>query len=209
MAYELVDSFLKSLEKKLTTPIYGFLAIFWAIFHWKFFVVLFFVSESSVRQTTGLLKSDYLSEVLFKYNSFSSYILWLLPFLFTWLAIWCLPKWILLPAFKKEESYKTQKKIIVIEEQRKVENAKTALEKTSLERLKITEEKVKKEEEITKLDQSNIWEVEYHDFRFSKFYEYFDNIIEIIYRHGGRTYNMDILSGTMGGDILAYFDSNG
>lgn len=208
MPYEFVDSFFKGLDKKLTTPVYGFFAVFWTIFHWKFFVVLFFVSEERVWQISGLLKSDYLSEILFKYNNPNSYILWLLPFLLTWLSVWCFPKWILLPAFQKEESYKTQKKIIAIGEQKKVENARTALEKTSLERLKATEEKVKKEEEIIKLDPNNAWEVEYHDFALSKFYNYLDIIIRNIYEHGGSVYRSDVLSETGGGAILAYFDSN-
>ena len=65
---------------------------------------------------------------------------WLLPFFVTYLVIWELPKWILIPAFEKEEKYRKDKKKtrLVAAEYTDVEAAKKNFSKI-IERLeKIT-----------------------------------------------------------------------
>lgn len=205
MANELIDSFFRDLEKRLTTPLYGTFFVSWAILHWKFFITLFFVSEEKIWEVNKLLKNDYLSKILFNCQDWHSWLSWILPFFITWLIIWKFPKWLSLPAFRQEAEYKTSKEIIKIRERKKIESEKTKLEEINIKNLEMVSERTKKEEEIVKLDPTISWKQEYENFINSNFFNKLDLLIDLTYKHNGylhSDYNK------MEEDFLAYLHSN-
>ena len=203
---EITDSLEEIVKKRLTSPIYGVFLISWIIFHWEFIFTMFFVSEEKIWQTVGLLKNDYLSRTFFDFSDWYFYISWILPFIITWLVIWKFPKWISIPAFKKGEEDKTEKRIIEIIEQRK-------LEEESVKKLKVVTEKAYEQKEIKKLDPTVGWREEYEQFKKSVFYHKFRFILASIYKHNGRISIIDPYSGKIefeiSKDILIYSHTNG
>ena len=185
MDNEIVDSFNCALKKRLTTPIYGTFLVSWLIFHWKFIFTIFFVSEEKIWQATGLLKNDYLGTVFFNFHDWYFYLSWILPFILTWFIIWKFPKWVSLPAFRKEEEYRFAKSRIRIAEERKSETEEINLEQEKQKKLEAVSETVKKEKEIKKLDPSINWEKEYEIFKNTQYYSNFNSIIESVYQHNG------------------------
>jgi len=142
---EIIGSVNGALKKRFHTPLYGTFTLAWMVFHWDFLYTAVFVNQDLIYRKTGLLKNEYLHHEFFNYSSFSFYLLWILPFIATWLVIWVLPKYLLLPAFRKDQKYRTDQKLITISEERKIEAEETKLEEASVKRLDVTTEKVKKE----------------------------------------------------------------
>ena len=212
MNSEITESFNGILKQRLTTPIYGTFLISWFVFHWEFIFTIFFVSEEKIWQATGLLKNDYLNKTFFDFTNWYFYISWLLPFIFTWLIIWKFPKWISLPAFRREEDYKIEKSRIRLSVQKKVRADEIEIEESKKKKLGIIAENMQKEKEIQKLTPEEDWGKEYEEFKKSSYYSDFNSIIESIYRQKGETswyqenslYKIQISKG-----ILAYSNTNG
>lgn len=183
---EIVDSLEDTMKKRAVTPIYGVFLISWIIFHWKFVLSIFLVSEEKIWQSAGVLKIDYLSNLFFNYNSWVSYISWILPFIFTWLIIWKFPKLFLLPAFEKDEEYRIKKKIIRIKNETDLTKEQIKLELQNIVKLDTVEEKTKKEKELEELDPTIKWEKEYLELRETKhFKDDFYYIKDIIVKQRG------------------------
>lgn len=201
MGNEIINSFNNSLKKRLTTPIYGTFLASWLIFHWEFIFVIFFVSEDKIWQSTGLLKNDYLLKEFFNFSDACFYFSWILPFVLTWFIIWKFPKWIFLPAFKKEEEYRLEKSRIRIAEQKKLETEEIKLEQEKKKKLEAVGETVQKEKEIQKLDPIINWKKEYELFKNTQYYSDFNSIIESVYQSNG-------YAGYIPKGVLAYSHTN-
>lgn len=183
---EIVDSFEETMKKRAVTPIYGVFLISWIVFHWKFVLAVFFVSEEKIWDSLGILKTDYLSTLILNYHSLIFYILWIAPFIFTWLIIWKFPKWFLIPAFERDEEYRIGKRLIRIKKEINLTKEQIKLEEQNIIKLDIVEEKTKKEKELEELDPTIKWEKEYLELRQTKhFRDDFYFIKEIIVRHHG------------------------
>lgn len=202
---EILDSFNGVIKKRLTTPIYGTFLLSWIIFHWKFIFSLFFVSEDKIWQATGLLKNDYLSKEFFNFSDWYFYVSWIMPIILTWLIIWKFPKWISIPAFKKAEEEKTEKIIIKINEQKKIETGQIKLQEENIKKIKTVAQKTKKEKEIEKLDPTINWKEEFEQFKKHHIFYKFKQIIESLYKHNGRItlFTSGGYSRVVGPDILA------
>ena len=111
---EWLDSITEVVRNRATNSLYGTFVISWAVFHWKFIISLLFLSEEKIWDVTGLLKTDYLSKLLFNSSDWYFYVSWIAPFLLTWIIIWKLPQWILVKAYKETEKYETEKQLIKI-----------------------------------------------------------------------------------------------
>jgi hypothetical protein len=157
---EITDSIRDVTRKRLTSPVYGTFLISWLVFHWEFVFTALFVSEEKIWQVSGLLKNDYLVKTFFDLGNWYFYVSWILPFVFTWLIIWKFPKWISLPAFKKDEEYRLEKNRIRIIEQKKLE--------------------------IKELEPRIGWRIEYNSFKNSQYYHDFNLIIESVYEGSGK-----------------------
>lgn len=209
---EIIDSLENVFKKRLTSPIYGTFLISWLIFHWEFVFTVLFVSEDKIWQSMGLLKNEYLVKNFFNFFDWYLYLSWILPFILTWLIIWKFPKWISLPAFKKDEEYRLEKTKIRITEQKKVETEEIKFEQEKKKKLNVVRETVKKEKEIEKLDPTINWEKEYEIFKNTQYYSNFGIIIESIYQHNGNTdwyQNNSVVKTHIPKGILAYCHTNG
>ncbi len=201
---EIVRSVRKAINKRLTTPIYGIFLVSWLIFNWEFIFTMFFVSEEKILDKTGLLKHVYLHQTFFNYQDWTFWVWQIIPFIITYFVIWKFPKWIGLPAFKKEAEYEIEKRKVEIIGQRQ-------LEEESVKKLEVTTQKAKKESEIKKIDPSISWPQEYKEFKRSSFSKELRYIMDSIYKFNG-----DIVSSDARGrrvfeipkDILAYFHTN-
>lgn len=170
------------------------------------------MSEDKIWQSTGLLKNDYLIKEFFNFSNWYFYLSWILPFILTWLIIWRFPRWISLPAFKKEEEYRLEKSRIRITEQKKLETEEIKLGQEKKKKLDIVSETVQKEREIQKLDPSIHWKEEYEIFKNTPYYSDFNLLIESIYQRNGSiswyrentAYQSSIPKG-----VLAYSHTNG
>jgi len=153
---------------------------------------------------TGLLKSDYLAQTFFNFSDPLFYVLWALPFLITYLVIWQFPKWLSVPAFKKEVEYETEKRRIEIIEQRK-------LEEENIRKLDVVAEKTKKEKKISQIDPKIVWNEEFKQFKNSRIYRKFNLLVDSIYKHSGNVVEKDVydnVSFEIPKDILVYSHTN-
>lgn len=185
MGNEIVDSLKDEMNKRLNSSFYGTYFIFWVIFHYKFIFALFFVSEGKIWDGTNMLKSDYLGKEFFNTSDWHFYIYWIIPLVFTWIFIKYFPQYITLPLFRTEQSFETQKKIIQIDEQRKLEIEETKLKKEIIKKTDEDIKKVQREKTVQELDPTISWKEEYDQFRRSIFYRKFNLIIDCIYKHKG------------------------
>mgnify|MGYP001614772465 FL=1 len=139
-------------------------------------------------------------------------MLWLLPIVLTYLIIWIFPKWISIPAFKKDVEYKTEKRRIEITAQKDLESQKIAELNVATVRIKKEKEVTKTKKEIEKIDPAQKWEGEYQNFKAQPLFSKFQSIIAAIYEHNGKisiydSYN-ERYSFQIPKDILAYSHTN-
>lgn len=208
---EILDSANVVLKKKLTVQIYGVFMFSWAVFHWELLYAAFFVSEDKILHKTGLLRNEYLTKQFFNYHDPKFYIDWVLPLILTWAVIWVFPKYIILPAFRKEEEQRIEKCKISLECERKLEQESTRLEKQSIKKLEATSKKVQKEKAIKKIDPQALWLGEYEQFKKLSIYNKFSYIIDSVYSHAGQVktgYSMGVYRFEVPRDILVYADTN-
>lgn len=211
---EIIDSINNDLKRRFSSPLYGTFIISWLMFNWEFIVTLFFVSEEKIWEKYGFLKSVYIKEEFFNYIDKPSLILfhYIFPIVSTFLIIWVTPKFLSIPAFRQGEKNRIKKKQITIQEELQLEVAKQELEKENIERLKITTQKIKKEQQVKKLDPSVIWEKEYNNFINSEFSKEFKYIPESIYEHSGKITiigDFESRAFKIPTEVLIFSDTNG
>lgn len=186
MSNEVTDSFSNLVKKRLTTPIYGTFLMFWVVFHWKFLVAIFFADEEMLWKSQHILKNEYLEKLFFNYRDPCSYVLWILPFVLTFFAIWKFPKWFLLPAFKKEEEYKVEKKKIRLQEENKIIREQRLLEEEDTKKLETSIIRERKEKEVEKENPKILWEKQYQKLKETKhFRDDFWIIKELMFKNNG------------------------
>lgn len=209
---EVTDSCKEYLEKKLNTPIYGTFLISWVIFHWQFLYTMFFVSEDKIIEITGLLKNDYLSRTFFDFSSLHFYLLWALPFFVTYAIIWIFPRWVSLPAFRKEEEYRIQKRKIRIIEQRKLGEEEIKLEQENVRKLEVVGQKTLEEKKIKEADPTIGWLEEYEQLKkIPSLYKRLNSLVDSIYKYNGRISvagEWNSLEFEIPKDALVYFHTN-
>lgn len=199
---DLLKSLFEAIKNRVSNPVYGIFAIWTIIFHWRFFVVLFFVSEDKIWLAKSMLKEEYLYRTYSNYGDWTFHFYLLMPFVLTFLTIWVFPQYIFKPAFRRIQKDKTQLKIDKIQEQQRFEIAKTQLTQAEIKNIAVVSEKSQKEKKLEQIDPTLKWEQEYEEFYKSFFYSMFDRIIYSIYDDQGR------LSGVPK-ELLAYCHSNG
>jgi hypothetical protein len=203
---EFWDSLGEAIKKRASNHLLGTFSIFWVICHWQFFVVLFFVDEDRIWLLTGKLKNDYLYNLLFNFNNIETYVLWIAPFILTWLLIWKFPKWFLIPAYRKEYEYKTEKRKIKIQEDKKIKELEIELEQQNIKKLDIVSSKIEKESDIKQKDPTALWKEEFEKFKKSHFYVDFGSIVKSVYEHSRW---VDDGNFKIPKDFLAYSHSSG
>lgn len=199
---QILDSCEKVVQQKLSNSVYGNFVFFWIAFHWNFLFSMFALDDTKILQQTGLLKNDYLVATFFNIHDWYFWVSWIMPFLLTYLAIWHFPKFIFIPAFKKDEDARTEKKIIRIEKEKKIQQKEKELAGEEIKKLEIVEEKIEKERNIENINPELKWEKEYKKFKEYPFYD-FGSIIQCVYENGGSVPNI------VSGEIIAHAEANG
>ena len=207
---EVVDSIEDICKKRLTSPLYGVFLISWIVCHWNFIFTMFFVSEDKIWEATKMLKIDYMSKTFRNYSDWKFYLFGALPFLMTYLIIWHFPKWFSLPAYQKEEEYKTKKRKIKIKELNKLKELENTSKEKDIEKLTLEKKESQKKKEIEIIDPTINWKKEFLEFKNSIYYKDFDIILHSIYKKDGSIswYNSYKNYDSIPQSILAYGHSN-
>ena len=213
---EIINSVDGTAKERLTSHLYGVFIISWLAFHWELIYTAFFVSEDKIWVKYQLLRNEYLKRRFFDYHSKSIHclefwLLMLLPFALTYLIIWIFPKYLLLPAFKKHEEDITERKKILIDEQRKLEQAETRLQQEVVKSLEVKEEKAEKTERVRRTNPEALWLEEYKEFKTTQLYQLFNYLVEAIYQKSGQIritdYNDNIIF-EVPTDVIVFADTN-
>jgi len=123
------QSIFEHFKHRTTSSLIGTFVVFWFFFHWQAAYVTLFVNQEYISQKYGMLKNEYINRNFIQPN-FSDpgfYLSYILPIAFTYIFIWILPKLILMPAFKEENKYKTDKRIIVLKEKERIRTEEVKL----------------------------------------------------------------------------------
>ena len=187
-----MDDFFKSLgesiKKRAASAFLGTYTVFWGLFHWQGIYTTLFVDEKAIIDKFGLLKNEYVDKYFFGYegwNDWLFYLGFLLPLLLTFCFIWFLPKYVLIPAFKKEREYKFNKQKIIIDHEIQIEKHRASLASASEKTLAAEEKVIQKEKAIVELDPTKAWEVEYERFNKSGLINILSQLVDSIYKHSG------------------------
>lgn len=198
-------------QAKMHSPLFGVFILSWAAVHWQSIYVAFFVSEDLIFKKYGVLRNEYITERFLNFHHLSFYIGWIAPIVITVLVIWVVPDRIGIHAFKADEKYKTKKKRFVIQEAARLEVERKKLEKASTSRLKATTERAKSRKKLAKVDPAAAWDEEFKLFQKSPLYGSFQEVINSVYKFGGRirpSYATDQWQG-IPQDMLVFADTSG
>lgn len=211
---EITDSVRGTLEKRMHSPLYGVYILAWVAYHWEVFYAAFFVDQGFVYAKYHQLRNEYLASTFLNYRSLSFYLGWVIPVIVTYLVIWQFPRFIGLPAFRKDEQYKNAKKTIALHEAAKIQVEETKLEEKSTAKLEASVKRVKKKRDLEEVDPTVIWKDEFDRFRGTNIYADFQQVIDSIYDHSGnvkmgynsysQSYEFEVPQ-----TILVYSDTNG
>lgn len=207
---DFLTSLLQYYRSRAKTQIFGVFSLWWIIFHAEYFIVLLFVEQSLVYEKNGLLKNEYLNRIYGPGWDSEHLVRFVLPFVLTYLTIWWLPRWVFIHAYRKEKQNDYERQEIKIEHELRIEKLKTASAVRNVKNLEKRETSLKKEKKIEKDNPEVVWEQEYQNFKTLNLYQYFDELIESLYTHGGKikVYLGGSTSFELDRDLLAYADAN-
>lgn len=193
------------IKKRFSNNIYVNFGFVWLVFHWEFTYTMLFLSEDLIYQKYGILKNDYLVETFFNLNSWYFWVSWVTPIAITYLLIWWIPKYIFIPAHKKDIEYEYAKEEAELETKEFIERKKKDVVKETEARLEV-ESKLESEYPQYALEK------DYNSFKKSKFYKDFKIIIESVYSRNGEIRIEDPYEGRLffqiPTEILSYAHSN-
>lgn len=183
-------------RKRAASTILVSYTVFWAIFHWQGIYTTIFVNQDIIYGKYGLLKNEYVNKYFFGFDwsnivtihNLEILLSWVIPAGFAYFYIWWLPKFAINPAYKKESSYKEQRKIEKIKSEKRIQDEERKLieKQTAAEEAKI--ELADKKTEV-----SSRWERDYQDFIANEeARSSFDELLRIVYSRDsiGRTKNI-------------------
>lgn len=200
-------------DRIFANPIYFIFGLSWFLVHWRFFVVMFLVSNESVISSYGVTKDVYLKHILFDTNSWwvSSGVV-LIPFVVTWVILyWVQPRFLVM-LFKKHKDYEVEKEKVEIRAKKEILTEETQVVKKEEEKLVAQKKKATKQKEVEKTDPSFFWTQEYQEFKETRHYVIFDNVLESLYKQGGRTAWYPVNGAyekTVPKSLLAYIHAHG
>jgi len=187
----IVDSISKSIaetiKKRAASTALATYTFFWCSYHWQGIFVTFFVKEELIYKKFNLLKNEYVNNYFFGlhgWNDWGFYLGFILPAIFTYIFIWWIPKIILLSAYKQEQRYKVDKRIIRNEEERRLQinEEHLATQETKTVEAKIEASEIKNK--ASEIDPTILWEQDYIKLNNNK-KNYLKDILECIYKHRG------------------------
>lgn len=171
-----MDEVVKNINNKVfLNPIYFIFGISWVLVHWRFFVVMFLISNNDIVLEYKITKDVYLKTILFDMNYwYCSILVILIPFFVTWLVIYHIQPKLFPPLLRKHKKYEDEKLSI-----------EKGIEEKKKEVLNLTEDNVKKQKEIEKLAPESLWLRDFLEFTKHFLYKDFNYIIQSIYEYNG------------------------
>lgn len=206
--HEVTESVKEAVSERLYSPFYGYLLISWLIINWDYIYRALFVDGEQILEKTGLLKDEYLLQVVLP-NHLWSFEYWInfliLPMLLTTLAFWVMPY--LIGIFYKKH----------IDNRVYYENIKNkALAKKVQQETAVLEAEQKKGAAIEKIKKTSpevLWRSEFEEFKKNKeLYPKFQTMIDNFYKYNGyKTYqwgNDPWNSSDVDDSMIVYADVN-
>lgn len=208
--HEVTDSIREALEDRITSPFYGYFIISWTIVNWDYLYTAIFVSGDDIFKKTGLLKNEYLLQVILPEHYWSIMYWWnffVLPFLITIVVFWVMP-------YVTNFFYRKHIRNKIVLEKIKANEIEAGI-KAGTRILKAQVEQAEVKEQAEKIDPKILWKQEYEDFRKHSLFKKFSEIIDSIYTHNGNIYRHDYdeeikqwYDFSLSQDILVYADVN-
>lgn len=206
MFSEVKKSLEKNLDEKLVSPFWGALIISWIIWNWKAWFILFFIDSNLLMQSKGLLKIEYILN-FYPLNHLLAIVYSVsFPLLFSYFAVFWLPK-ITRLYYSKALDFEYENKII---KERKEEKYFSARGSKLMKEKEVLETEKEVEEIKSERSQDELWTEEYSSFMKSRYFQYMYQLKKCIYQKGGDTREF---IGTVTQDILlpdfkAFLDTN-
>lgn len=212
-----IDSFFEHWQKRTRTTVYGLFAFWWIALHSELFYTVLFVDQDKILSQKHMLKNEYIWSKYIQHQYLSFWIWQAILFatacLLTYLMIWWLPRLVINRAYAKEKDNDFDRQEIKIRADKKIEKLKARLEGQKRTTLREAETTRQVEKKIEKQTPEVVWEREYQQLKASNLWSFFDELVESLYRHGGKvTYIGRGFANNpefqINQDILAYADSN-
>lgn len=185
---EISNSIVEAIKKRTASATLGTYFFFWCAYHWQGLYVTFFVNQDLIFKTqNGLLKNEYVDQYFFGWsgwNDFDFYLGIVIPGMLTYLFIWWLPH-ILLKMYRKEQWFKIEKRIIRIEQEKKIQEDRKELAKETTEAIQEEVKTARAKKSAAKIDPKLLWDEEIVSLKKSKQYEKLRDVFICYYRYGG------------------------
>lgn len=209
---DVYDSTRIALAERATSPFYGYFLISWLLINWQLVYAAFFIDQSILQDSLGLLRIEYLRELI---PPSSGYVFWLhffvFPFIVTIFAFWVFP-YMTRVFYRKSINNQIQLKRIELQETSRATKEKTDLAKEETALIKQSVQKVRAEKKAKTDAPEVLWERDFQSFKTSPLYSKFDFIIRSIYERNGDIIVESAFTGPplfqIPKDILAYAHTN-
>lgn len=210
---EFVESATIAAEDRITSPFYGYFLISWFLVNWRLPYAAFFVDEEKLFERSGLLRNEYLdlltpAHSIYPFNVSATFVLhfFVYPFILTLFFFWVSPL-VTRHFFRKNIRNKKQLKVIELQESREIKEKELEIEK---QKTAIVEERVERAKTASETPEV-IWFQDFEIFKESKLFDKFQQIIDSVYKHGGRIRSRteeSVRVFEIDNDLLVYADSN-
>lgn len=203
---EVVESTEGAFKDRLASPFYGYFVLSWLLVNWKIPYAAFFLDQSIIQQKTGLLRNEYVESLFPQSYSWTFMIYFIaLPFVLTVLTFWVFP-FITRFFFQKNIRNKIALQVIELKERNKVTKQKRDVVKEDTALLVSEAKRAKEFQKIAEDNPEIGWEREFKNFRSSRLYFLFKQIVDTVYSHNGYVQDGAF---SLDREMLVYTDSNG
>jgi len=203
----LFDFFSGKAKTRLYTTFLGWLLIF----HIDVLFIAIFTDQEILFKKTGLLKNEYLWSYLTHEGTLISVIFELLRFIFaalmTYLMIWVIPKHINKKSYTAELDVEYSLRKMKVAKDEELNQREEVVVKQQLENIEVEKQVVVERAKLEESPEQIRWDKDYKSFVRSNAFKFFNNIIRIVYEHGGNPRSVSWLN--PGTQTLAYLDTNG
>lgn len=191
---EIASAVAESIRNRATSITLVTYTFFWSAWHWQGLYTTLFTSQDMIYKKFGLLKNEYAEKYFFGWHSWSSVWGLVVPATETFIFIWALQKWVLVPMYGIEQDNRTRRRLIKLAENKKIQDAKARLAKEETKKTVAETRKVvakttlqRRKKEAEKVDPKIVWDDEFVKFKGSRDYGLFSQILRCVYQYSGNT----------------------
>lgn len=165
-----MDKFIPLLQKFTSSKILRSYTGFWIAYHWEGIITLLFTNQDLIYEKYNMLKNEYLAKYFFGlvYNNEwqISSLLWkiggfVIPAILAYIYVWWLPKFVLNPSYKKDIQYRTDRRIIKNNEEKRLSESERAKTEATVKETDAKIELQQKKEKVKELSSEEIWTEEF------------------------------------------------